>query len=392
MSRCAQCGHEQAEGRFCSQCGSPLGPPTPAAEPAPGAGPAPDPERDPTVTHVRGFPPVPSVAPGPTAPPPAAPPPPPGPTGPPPATPPPTSGARYPLYADEVAPDAPHASPTPSAPPSAPPPPPPEPEPELTSLTDGLLHTGPLTLTADPHERRGRTWVVWLLGLLVFLLVLALGLWLLLGGSDDTASGQDQPSAPAEAAPATSSAAAPTPSPTASPTASASPSLAPRGGRPHDLTGDATARAPRTATPGTDVRGRPITFDAANMLDGEPTTAWRMDGDGTGTVLTFALGSPATVTEVGLVNGYAKSARAGRRTLDWYSGNRKVTRVEWLFDDGTRVTQRLARTRSLQTVEVPEATTRRVRLRITGVSAPGNGPAARDFTPISEVALTGRTG
>jgi hypothetical protein len=124
------------------------------------------------------------------------------------------------------------------------------------------------------------------------------------------------------------------------------------------------------------------------MLDGRAGTAWEMPGDGTGRVLTFDLAGRTHLTEVGLINGYAKTAEVGGRKVDWYAGNRRVLEVEWLFDDGTSVRQDLARTRRPQTVEV-DVDTSTVRLRIVEVSAPGTGRTGRDMTPISEVLLAG---
>ena len=121
------------------------------------------------------------------------------------------------------------------------------------------------------------------------------------------------------------------------------------------------------------------------MVDGVADTCWRMPGDGTGMELTFTLAGPTELTEVGLINGYAK--RAGK--LDWYAGNRRVRSVEWVFDDGTVVPQSLSESRNLQTLQIDPITTSTVVLRLVSVSAPGQGPSARNFTPISEVSLYG---
>ena len=108
-------------------------------------------------------------------------------------------------------------------------------------------------------------------------------------------------------------------------------------------------------------------------------------------VLTFRLDQPTRITRLGLVNGYAKTAVAGGRTYDWYRGDRRVLAVEWVFDDGTTVNQQFAQVRAMQTQRVPPVTTSTVQIRITAVSRPGRGPAARNDTAISEVFLQGRT-
>ena len=73
-----------------------------------------------------------------------------------------------------------------------------------------------------------------------------------------------------------------------------------------DVTGGATVAVPATAPPTTDLDGALVPYDAERMVDGDRTTAWRMPGDGTGAEITLTLAEPAQVTRVGLVNGYAK--------------------------------------------------------------------------------------
>lgn len=302
-----------------------------------------------------------------------------------------TSGPRYPLFADEV--DSVGVStsgrvlPTPvqeplgsvSVAPSAPPAPSAEPaawwadshEMRLDrdeDVTQVRLPSVPVV----PGRRRGMT-LVWLLLVALVVGALVLGARLLLaGGSPDaspTRSGSPSASAAGSAAGTAGSAA----------------------GSADDVAATATAEAPVTRPPGVDTHGARTSYDAANMLDGDAATAWEMPGDGTGTELTFTLAGRTHLTSVGLVNGYAKTGTEHGRRLDWYAGNRRVLRVEWLFDDGTSVEQRLRRTRALQRLDV-DTTTATVRLRLVEVSRPGKGRASRDMTPVSEVALTGTRG
>lgn len=158
-----------------------------------------------------------------------------------------------------------------------------------------------------------------------------------------------------------------------------------------DVAATATASAPLTRAPGVDTAGNKTTYDASNMVDGDPKTAWEMPGDGTGKELTFTLAKRTRLTQVGLINGYAKSSGQGASRVDWYAGNRRILRVEWLFDDGTSVTQDLRQTTDAQRTAV-HVTTKTVRLRLVEVTAPGTGPAARNMTPISEVSLAGTPG
>ena len=86
------------------------------------------------------------------------------------------------------------------------------------------------------------------------------------------------------------------------------------------------------------------------------------------------------------LNGYAKTDPPH----DWYHGNRRITDVLWVFDDGTEVGQELGDSESVQTTEVESIRTSTLELRILGVTPPGEGADSRDYTAISEVELTGR--
>jgi hypothetical protein len=162
-------------------------------------------------------------------------------------------------------------------------------------------------------------------------------------------------------------------------------------GRPSEVARLATASAPAHAPAGVDFSGQTVTYVAPNMVDGIVDTCWRTVGDASGMVLTFQLDKPTTLTRVGLINGYAKIATSGGRTYDWYRGDRRVLGVTWMFDDGSSVDQQFAQTPTMQSRRIPPVTTSTVRVRITSVSAPGHGPAARNDTAISEVSLVGRT-
>jgi hypothetical protein len=156
-----------------------------------------------------------------------------------------------------------------------------------------------------------------------------------------------------------------------------------RGDRDPALT-PASVNVPGSAPASVDDAGNPVTFEADNMLDSDPRTGWRMPGDASGSVVTFAFDEAVTVTEVGLINGYAKNDPPH----DWYAGNRRIESVTWVFDDGTEVTQDLDEVRDPQMVDV-DAETTTIELRIVDVTAPGKGPDARDFTAISDVKFAG---
>jgi hypothetical protein len=156
-----------------------------------------------------------------------------------------------------------------------------------------------------------------------------------------------------------------------------------------DLASAAEVDAPRPLPPGLDLANNRVSYPATNMLDDDPESAYRVAGDATGSVITFRLPESSTITEVGLVNGYAKTDTSGGRTIDWYDRNRRILRVEWLFDDGTSVVQDLEATRELQLIEVDPAETGTIELRILEVSETPRGPLAKNVTAISDVLLLG---
>jgi len=240
------------------------------------------------------------------------------------------------------------------------------------------------------HRSRQAGPGLWLGVVATMLVVLLVGGFLLLHGLGGSGSGASStpPIVPKQHRPPS-----PTPSSEPSSQAPSTPSSSPQVKEPPtNVAGFARVSAPRHAPAGVDFGGRPVTYVAANLVDGRNDTCWRTPGDATGTVLTFRLDQPTRLSRVGLVNGYSKIAYSGNRSFDWYRGNRRVLAVQWLFDDGSSVTQRLGFNRAMQQIAIKPVTTSVVRLRITSVSAPGKGRAARNDTAFSEVLLLGRTG
>lgn len=340
MSACAGCGGAVSGGRFCGHCGRPLDAGTGSGTGTNARIPrveAPLAVADaPTATATDTTP----TAPGTEVPPVAWTP---GGHG---------DGPRFPLYADEVA--------------AAPPP------------------TEPDPLPGPPRRRPSRALPV----LVVLLAVLLVGV--VVGGSIMLARDTDPTRAPeaegAEGSAGTAgSAGADDPADTGAPDATdAEPDLdVPE---PRALSDLATASASRTAPAGTSLDGSRVEYGAENLVDGDTSTTWRVEGDGTGEVLTFSFGEEVAVTTVGLVNGYDKvDTDPDGGEVDWYVRNRHVTQVRWTFDDGRVLEQDLVDDRAMQTVTIPAARTSTVELEIVAVS--GHGGA--DRTPISEVELDG---
>jgi hypothetical protein len=280
------------------------------------------------------------------------------------------SRARYPLFADDVAEPGPGTSPPTAAPPPIAFPP--------TGPPPAGPSTGPPRRRPGRRARRsGSGWLPWLVGGVALLLVAVVGALLLVtdgGGTGRDPSGERATAEPAPSGEETN--------PPRSPESTEEP---PATEAPIDLARYAAAEVPETATPNEDVSGNLVRYEARNLVDGVPETCWRMPGSGAGAEIVFGFPAPVVLTEVGLINGYAKTSG----DLDWYRGNRRVLSAEWAFDDGTTVGQSLDDFRQLQSLPIDPVTTTTVTLRLLEVSKPGSGRSARDYTAISDVSLVG---
>lgn len=226
-------------------------------------------------------------------------------------------------------------------------------------------------------------WIAWLVVAAVLVVTAFVGAVLVVRDPGDTTATDPGPAK-----------AAPTDAPAAEPSAEATeeqPTEEPAQpvGDPVDVTASATVAVPRAAPSNNDVTGELVTFVGENLLDGNATTCWRMAGDASGSTITFTFAAPVTLTEVGLVNGYAKtSVDDAGRAFDWYHGNRRVLSVEWVVA-GQTFAQDLGDTTELQALAIDPVETSTVELRLTAVSPPGTGSTGRDYTAISDVRLTG---
>ncbi|GAA1448990.1 hypothetical protein GCM10009641_78220 [Mycobacterium cookii] len=316
------CGAELGVGRFCLNCGHPIGAPAPAPPPPADPAPAPVQAADPT--------PVP-------------------PTGP---------------------VEAPRVEPPPDKSP------PPDERPARSSTWDPRDDLLPYEEVDDPTADdpvRGWAWAVWV-AFAVALMVLAVVL-IRVFGTDGDATAAD---------PETGASSATTP---AEEDPSGSASDVPRGiGKRLDLADSATFKVPATAPATTDLDGTLVAYEASQMADGNPATAWRTAGDATGQQVVITLAEPGVINRVGLINGYAKQV-AG---VDWYPNNRRILSVTWTFDDGTEVEQTFAERPAMQRMKVPPVETSTLTVTITSVTPPGSGNLGRDYTAISEVTVIGR--
>lgn len=358
VDTCVRCGAELGVGRFCLNCGHPIGAPVPAMPQV--ASPVPTP------AVVLEEPPEPEPD---------------------------------PAEPEAVEPEArvsesmPAAVPVQAADPTPVPPTPraagtaldvdserdPEWDPELDLLpyheVDELEPEAPLT---------GRAWLIWVAGALA-LVALVLVLLQVFDSDpvDETGTGTETGTGQS----AGQSTAAPSDETPPDEASGDSAEEAPQGvGERLDLADTATFTVPDTAPPTQDLDGNLVAYDASQMGDGNPATTWRTAGDASGQSITIALAQAGVINRVGLVNGYAKQV-AG---VDWYPNNRRILSATWSFDDGSSVEQTFAERPAMQLLKVPPVRTSTVTLTITSVTPPGNGPLGRDYTAISEVTLVGR--
>lgn len=358
---CVACGAALGVGRFCLNCGHPIGAPAPTPRTAPTSAPPAaarpagaerDADAPEVVEHQPIAPPVQAADPTPVAP----------------TSPPDLSDDAY-----QTPVPAPNPAPAPGPPRTTVAPP--APRPEWDPREDLLPYEEVDDVDEPPIQ--GRAWIAWVAGAVLLVGLVFLLLRVFATDGDDVS---------ADSAGDTSSAAPEDTSAEGEP-AEDEPTEAPRGvGRLIQLATGATFDVPGTAPPTTDFDGNLVAYEASQMADGNPSTTWRTAGDATGQTITVTLRRPGVVTRVGLVNGYAKQV-AG---VDWYPHNRRILAVTWGFDDGSTVEQTFAERRGMQRLKVPPVETSTVTITLTSVTPPGAGNLGRDYTAISEVSVIGR--
>ena len=332
MERCVRCGEELGVGRFCLNCGHPKGEPAPdsPAEEVP-APIAPQTRRPGSIRRARTAVPMQAAEPTPVP----------------------------PLTADERASED-----------RAQPDDPPSEQPAWDPRQDLLPYEEVGDVDRDA-PLKGKAWIVWVLAA-VLVVGLAFALLRAFGVDDGAAADPNTSSPTSEQGVASGS----------------SETDAPQKGVGKRINLARTARiaVPGTAPSTTDFDGTTAVYEARQMRDGKPSTAWRVAGDATGRTVTVTMPRPAVVQRVGLINGYAKKV-AG---VDWYPNNRRILSVTWGFDDGTTIDQTFQERPGRQKIKVPFVTTKKVTISITSVTRPGSGSLGRDYTAISEISIIGR--
>lgn len=157
--------------------------------------------------------------------------------------------------------------------------------------------------------------------------------------------------------------------------------LAPAAGAPAIAAVTPSATRPSS----TDACGEPTFYSPANLLDGQPDTAWMVSGAGIGATVRIDFTQPTNVSQVGLIPGYAKQdpCSGSNRFFDL----RRVRKVSWSFNTGIVVEQDFVEDPTLQTIGVVGAEgVSSVTITILVTTEPGLDRL--DHTPISELVVS----
>lgn len=146
-----------------------------------------------------------------------------------------------------------------------------------------------------------------------------------------------------------------------------------------------TVKASCTAASQPGYDGNLVPSDAERVLDGDPSTGWRCEGDGTGQTLTFTFPAGTKVVGVRMTNGYTKKAD-GR---DLYPQYRRLSRVTWSLPklaDAYFVQELADDDQRLQEIRIPEVDVEGgLKMRIDATTKPGRATATRNAVLVTEV-------
>ena len=142
-----------------------------------------------------------------------------------------------------------------------------------------------------------------------------------------------------------------------------------------------------TVRPGsTDACGDPTSYEPFQVSDGLTDTAWMAPGDGAGQSVTLYLTGASEVRELSLLPGYDKFDPCSNR--DRFFDLRRITEVQWAFDDGSTVTHAIAPDPApvFSTVRLSRpVVTSTITMTIVSTTPPG--VTGLDHTPVSEIVL-----
>jgi hypothetical protein len=144
---------------------------------------------------------------------------------------------------------------------------------------------------------------------------------------------------------------------------------------------DASSTAPTSV----DGAGVEINFEAKNLLDANPKTAWRAEGNGEGVKITMKWPQPAQFRRIGLDPGwnFTDPNSGDERFLQ----NRTIEEVTWIFlsPDGEQFERETFKAKPGVKFLSVNRVAQVVTLQIDSTAAPQQGD--RDFTAISDIAF-----
>jgi hypothetical protein len=142
------------------------------------------------------------------------------------------------------------------------------------------------------------------------------------------------------------------------------------------------AIASATAPPAVTGCNRPVSYEPALVVDGDPTTAWRVPGDGIGQRVQVTLERPTRLLQVGLLPGYARVDPCTK--VDRFVQMRRISQVRWIFDGGAAIRQSFEDRPAMQSIAV-DVVTKSVTVEVVATTE----DPELDYTPISEIRLGG---
>jgi hypothetical protein len=132
-----------------------------------------------------------------------------------------------------------------------------------------------------------------------------------------------------------------------------------------------------------------VSYPADNVKDGDPTTAWRVLGNGVGASLRVTFVAPVQVTELRIFAGYGKKDTCPPFTDRWPQGYR-ASIIELRFSDGATETRELADVPQLQVISLARPVTAEwMEIVIRETRPPAQDGAPRDYAAISDIVVIG---
>ncbi|HWS31155.1 MAG TPA: hypothetical protein VN408_00275 [Actinoplanes sp.] len=144
----------------------------------------------------------------------------------------------------------------------------------------------------------------------------------------------------------------------------------------------ASVTATSTADSAQDAGGSTVTFDADNVADNDPETAWRTPGTGIGESLTFTFSRPVHLTSVGVIPGYAKLDPTSG--VNRFTENRRVEQARFDFGGGIVNDYSFSDSTESQTYTIEMITD-----SVTVTILDSTDKTKRNYTALSEIAFYG---